>query len=42
MLGVADCGTTHFKDGGIRQGLKARLPEREKEIEGLVFGSIDE
>ena len=42
MPGVVDCGTTHFKDEGIRQGLKARLPEREQEIEGLVFGGIDE
>ena len=37
-----DCGTTQFKDPLIREGLKARLPELEKEIEGIVFGAIDE
>jgi carbonic anhydrase len=37
-----DCGTTHFKDPLIREGLKARLPEKEKEIDGMSFGAIDE
>ena len=36
-----DCGTTHFKDPLLREGLKARLPGLEKEIEGMTFGAID-
>jgi len=37
-----DCGTTHFKDAVIREELKARLPEKKSEIDGMVFGGIDE
>ena len=37
-----DCGTTHFKDSLIREGLKERLPERAQEIDGMVFGAVDE
>jgi carbonic anhydrase len=37
-----DCGTTHFKDASIREGLFKRLPERRGEIEGMVFGGIEE
>lgn len=37
-----DCGTTHFKDADIKEGLKARLPEKKDEIDGMVFGGIDD
>lgn len=37
-----DCGTTHFKDPLIREGLKARLLEKSEEIEGMNFGAVDE
>jgi carbonic anhydrase len=36
-----DCGTTHFKDPVIREGLKERLPEHAQEIDGMAFGAID-
>lgn len=37
-----DCGTTHFKDAAIREGLKARVPSRAAEIEGMGFGAIED
>jgi carbonic anhydrase len=37
-----DCGTTHFKDPVIREGLKARLPDKAQEIERMAFGAIQE
>ena len=37
-----DCGTLHFKDPVIREELKARFPKKKSEIDGMVFGSIDE
>jgi carbonic anhydrase len=41
-----DCGTTMFKDQGIRDVLKDRAPEHEKEIDEMVFeerkGTIEE
>ena len=33
-----DCGTTMFKDQGVRDVLKERVPEHEKEIGEMVFG----
>jgi len=38
---ILDCGSTHFKDQGIRDALKKRLPD-DKEIDSMIFGAIDE
>ena len=37
-----DCGTTHYKEPMIKEGLKARLPEKASEIDGMNFGAVDE
>lgn len=39
-----DCGLTHVTDDYIKESLKksASGPEEEREIDGMVFGSISE
>jgi len=38
-----DCGTTHFKNKGIRDSLKARMPTKNHhEIDNMAFGAVDD
>jgi hypothetical protein len=38
--GTQDCGGSHFKEQGIRDTLKARLPGH-PEIDNMTFGAFD-
>jgi carbonic anhydrase len=40
VLISSDCGYTHNTDEGIKDGLKARVPEHAYEIDQLEFNCI--